>query len=58
MKVVLMILLGFALFWWWFLFGSSDHCPRCGTSLITHYDSNSPLISSTRKRSCACGWHE
>jgi len=58
MKIVLMILLGFAIFWWWFLYGSSDHCPSCGRSLIDYYDHDGPLLRSNRRRSCSCGWHE
>jgi len=57
MWFVIKVLIGFAVFWWWFLVGSSDHCPRCGTSLIDSYDLG-PLVRTTRRRSCACGWHE
>ena len=53
-----MVVVGLALFWWWIFYGSSDHCPSCGRSLVTYRDHDGPLLHSTRRRSCGCGWHE
>jgi len=58
MRIVVLVVLGFALFWWWIFYGSRDHCPSCGRSLVTYHDHDGPLLYSTRRRSCACGWHE
>ena len=58
MWFVLKILLGFAVFWWWFLVGSRDHCPNCGKDLYDYYANDGPLLHSRRRSSCACGWHE
>jgi hypothetical protein len=59
MRIVVMIVLGFALFWLWFFFGARDNCPRCGNSLVDYYDNDSGIAhSSPRRTSCACGWHE
>jgi hypothetical protein len=58
MWFVVKILFGVALFWLWFFFGSRDNCPRCGKGLVDYYDYGGALLHSTRRRSCACGWHE
>ena len=58
MSLCFKIVLGLAVFWWWIFFGSHDHCPRCGCDLVDRYDTEGGLPYSTRRRSCACGWHE
>jgi hypothetical protein len=56
MRFVLKVLIGFGMFWWWFLVGSRDHCPRCGSDLRSYYDYGGPWPHSTIRLSCACGW--
>jgi hypothetical protein len=58
MSVLFKIVLGLVVFWWWFFVGSTDHCPRCGTSLRSYTEYGGPWPHSTLRRSCACGWHE
>jgi hypothetical protein len=53
MRLVLLILGGIALFFFWIFFGSQAHCPRCGVNLRIEH--SGPLAGPIRN-SCACGW--
>ena len=47
--IMFKVLVGVAVFWLWFFFGSRYQCPNCGISLEDEW-------SNTVRDWCTCGW--
>ena len=54
--LLLKILLGLAILWYWLLVGSRSHCPRCGADLDEEYGPEMGVRFTKRRAVCACGW--
>ena len=56
LKLLLALLLGYVILWYWLLVGSSSHCPRCGADLDEEYGPPMGVPNIRRRTHCACGY--